>query len=501
MVRMVETRRFWWFALGQFALWSLLPELVFRNLPLDVVEGLVWGHGWPVGTYKHPPLQAWLLEIVAILGGRSDLAIYSLSAACLLVTYLAVWRLGNMLLAPAVALMGVLALGSCFYFATSIPEFNPNVVQMPLFALCGLWFWQAFQHNRWIDWLLLGLCGGLGLYGKYSFALMLASFGVFVLLEPTARRLWRSPGAWLAACVAALVFIPHVIWLQESGWLPFAYARSRTELAPHMGVALWWTVRFALNQLLVLAPVAIVLWLSRVHHGVRDGVARNLQQKTMIAKIISGWNTISPAQRYLMILAWSPFLFLLALSLFTGGKPRDMWGMALWPFIGLWLASLFKSGWERNVWARRVLWLALLIMPMATVSGAMLSVPFGFRPWRTEFSGKALAQAADELWQAQGWDKPLRIVLSDAWYGGTIAWYGRDRAQVMITGDQRYSPWVTAEMIREQGALVAWDPREGRTAPPGWATQYGAIVAQKTVLLPYGREQVPYALAVIAPQP
>jgi 4-amino-4-deoxy-L-arabinose transferase-like glycosyltransferase len=485
-VNPAEHTFFWRFALGQAALWTLLPALVFQNLPLDVVEGLVWGHGWPLGTYKHPPLQAWLLELAALLGGRTDVAIYAIGAGCLLLTYLAVWRLGRLLLAPSVALMGVVALSGCFYFATTIPEFNPNVVQMPLYALCGLWFWQAWQHNRWRDWLLLGLTGGLGLYGKYSFALLLASLAVFVVWEPTARRLWRNPRAWAAAALVILVFLPHLWWLQTHDWLPFAYAKSRTQLAEHMGQLLGWLGAFALNQLLVIAPVGIILWLARRPAGVTAPLPDP---------------TAAPARRYLAALAWTPFCLMLGMALLAGGKPRDMWGMALWPFIGLWLACRWHSSWAENIWARRAVWLVLAVMPLATLSGALLGVPLGFRPWRTQFSGQALAAAADKLWQDQNMSQPMRIVLGDAWYGGNIAWYGKNRAQVMLNGNPGHSPWVDPAMVRQQGALVIWDPRHGQTAPPLWATQYGAVSAQTTVILPYGREPVPYALAIIPPQP
>ena len=39
--------------------WTLVPTLVNRNLPLDVVEALAWGHEWEWGYEKHPPLSAW----------------------------------------------------------------------------------------------------------------------------------------------------------------------------------------------------------------------------------------------------------------------------------------------------------------------------------------------------------------------------------------------------------------------------------------------------------
>ena len=459
--RLPEEKIFLIFLIGQALLWWLLPTLAFHNLPLDVVEGLAWGQNWPIGTYKHPPLQAWVLEIAALLGGRTDAGIYLTGAFSLAVTYWAVWRLGSLLLPPAQALAGVLALGGCFYFATVIPEFNPNVVQLPLYALCGLFFWRGCQHNRLRDWFFFGVCAGLGLWGKYSFILMIASFGLFVLLEREARQLLYFKGLWLAAAVAAAVFLPHFIWLATHGWQPLAYAQSRAEPAAHFGQTLFW----------------IIAWLARGQAARRGASLR---------------------QRYLLMLAWGPFALLLALALLSGDKPRDMWGMALWPFIGLWLAGLLGSDWRRSRLARGVFFLAVAVMPLACLAGALLSTPMGYRPWRTEFPGRELAREAEALWRQQAGQRPLRIVISDNWFGGNVAWYSAARPQVMLF-DQRNSPWVTPQMLAAQGGLVIWDARNGRMQPPDLALPDEIAGERKIVSLPFGNESMMVGLAVIKP--
>ncbi|MEJ0062957.1 MAG: glycosyltransferase family 39 protein [Alphaproteobacteria bacterium] len=236
---------------------------LFRNLPLDVMEGLVWGHGWPLGTYKHPPLQAWILEIASVIGGHSDAAIYATGAGSLFITYVALWQLGKMLLPPAQAATGVLAMAACFYFATTIPEFNPNVVQIPLYALCGLFFWRGFRHDRLKDWLIFGLCAGLGMWGKYTFVLLLTGFPIFMLWEPQARRYGSVPAPYSAALTATLVFLPHLIWLIGHDWLPMQYAASRTEPVSYFWERFWWPVMFLLTQLLAIGPSIAIIWLAR----------------------------------------------------------------------------------------------------------------------------------------------------------------------------------------------------------------------------------------------
>src|SRR5579859_7538300 len=49
------------FALLHLALWTLVPTLLCRNLPLDVLEGIAYGQHWQWGYWKHPPLP-WILD-------------------------------------------------------------------------------------------------------------------------------------------------------------------------------------------------------------------------------------------------------------------------------------------------------------------------------------------------------------------------------------------------------------------------------------------------------
>lgn len=38
------------------AVWTTLPTLLYPNLPLDLIEALVYGREWQLGYDKLPPL-------------------------------------------------------------------------------------------------------------------------------------------------------------------------------------------------------------------------------------------------------------------------------------------------------------------------------------------------------------------------------------------------------------------------------------------------------------
>ena len=64
-------------------MWTILPSLLYPNLPLDLIEALTYGREWQLGYDKLPPLPWWLVEIVYRLGG-ADFAYYLLAQLCVL---------------------------------------------------------------------------------------------------------------------------------------------------------------------------------------------------------------------------------------------------------------------------------------------------------------------------------------------------------------------------------------------------------------------------------
>ena len=45
------------------AVWTVLPALLYPNLPLDLIEALMYGREWQLGYDKLPPLPWWLVQI------------------------------------------------------------------------------------------------------------------------------------------------------------------------------------------------------------------------------------------------------------------------------------------------------------------------------------------------------------------------------------------------------------------------------------------------------
>ncbi|MGA7990920.1 MAG: glycosyltransferase family 39 protein [Thermoanaerobaculia bacterium] len=119
-------------------------------------------------------------------------------------------------------------------------------------------------------WLALGVVLGLGLENKIS--VLWLGFGFFLGLVLTRERRWLAmPGPWLAGLLAALLFLPHVLWQVTNGWPMLEFMRNATR-AKYKAFPLSSFVREELLHFnLVAAPlwVAGLLWLLVAKDGRR----------------------------------------------------------------------------------------------------------------------------------------------------------------------------------------------------------------------------------------
>ena len=206
--------------------WTALPSLLYFNLPLDVIEAMIYGREWQLGYDKLPPLPWWLAEAVYRVFGVDD-SLYALSQIVVIIAFVAVWKTARPLVGATGALAAILIIDGLHYFNASATKFNHNVIELPLWALAGFAFYAALRRDKLGYWVLLGVAIGLAWWAKYFMVMLAAPFALFLVFDRDARRHLATPGPWIAAAVALAVMAPHLIWLVQNDFLPFNYAEAR----------------------------------------------------------------------------------------------------------------------------------------------------------------------------------------------------------------------------------------------------------------------------------
>jgi len=442
-------RLFGAFVLLHLVAWTLVPWLTSFNAPLDVIEGYAWGREWLIGTHKHPPMQAWWLEILAIISGRAPWAHYFASQLAIVIAFWAVWQTGRRITDDGKALLGVLLLEGIVYYNFTSPEFNPNVLQLPFWALACWSFHRAVKGNRWFDWSLLGLWAAAGLYTKYSMTLILGLLLGLLVFTPEGRQRLRRFGPYLTLAITFALFVPHFNWLAIHDFLPFTYAQSRTSQAVAWYQHLTYPLGFFAATALALAPAAV---LFLVFSG------RRLPLYGYGARELISFDRI-----FLHVVALGPITVLLLLSIILGFRPRDMWGACLWNFIGLW-AICFLSPIVTLAHLRRFAftWASVFILGIvAIISSNIVGVYFTQTPLRVQFPGQALAEKIIDKWQKITQKPSPAYVIGDTWLAGNISYYTPTpftslRPRVFIHGDSVISLWINPIDVKREGGILVW---------------------------------------------
>ena len=475
------------FLVLHFLVWTALPALVYPNLPLDLIEALTYGREWQLGYDKLPPLPWWMIELVYRTVGV-DVAFYALAQLALLAAFALVWATARPLVGAVGALVAVLILDGMHYFNYTAAKFNHDVIQLPLWALAGYAFHAGLKQGRTIDWVWLGLAVGVSLWAKYFVVVLAVPLALFLLIDRDARKALATPGPWIAFALAALIMLPHLVWLVRNDFLPFAYASARA--APTRGLIdhVIHPVIFAGSQVLFLLPALLIaaalIW-------PRPKVTAAAAADDFDRRII-GW------------LAFGPVATTIALSALSGRGTVAMWGYPLWLFLGLWIALTARTAIEPARLARvTASWVAVFVLfALAFIANYAVLPAIDHRYRAVLYPGDRLADEIARRFRAAT-GRPLVYVIGTMWDGGNVAHYAREQPRVLIDGDPRRAPWIDLGDLRSKGAAVVWTGGDPTVMPVGLRRIAGDAQVQAPFTLPFRRGDgtLTVGWAILRPQP
>jgi 4-amino-4-deoxy-L-arabinose transferase-like glycosyltransferase len=492
-IHQYPTRTFLAFLALHAVVWTVLPALFFINLPLDLIEGLVYGREWQLGYDKLPPLPWWMVEATHRLFGP-DLFFYALSQLTVLAAFALIWVMARQLVGPVGALVAILIIDGMHYFTFTATKFNHDVIQLPFWALTGFAYWAALRGGRTVHWALLGFGIGMAVWAKYFIVVQAVPLALFGLFDRDARKSLATPGPWIAVAVALGVMSPHLVWLMQNDFLPFTYADARA--AQFKGALDYLTKpsRFVLSQLGFLLPSLLIAapYLRRDVRTLETAANTELQVSATAFD-----------RRIVTLLAFGPAAMIVLLSIETGRDAVALWGYPLWLFLGLWIVLNARPLERVTLWRIVFLWGAIFIST-AVVFAIDYSFSQRFRPRYSAviYPGKQLgAEMSRRYRELTG--QPLAYVIGAMWLSGNIAYYAPERPRALIDGNPLRAPWIDLDDLRSRGAVVVWVAGDPKVLPPIFRAVAGAAEIQPPLTLPLhlgvGVTQVGWAL--LRPQP
>lgn len=183
--------------------------------------------------FDHPPIHVWLVGATAKLFHSEATFVLRLPFILLFAgsTWL-MFRLTALTFGERAGVWAALVLNLAPEFAVTtaswvLPD-GPLIFFLlgAGYAVRRLLATTALMHPlRW--WLAAGALGGAAMLSKYSAAFFFAGMLLFLVTVPAMRRHLATPGPWAGGLLAAVMFLPVLMWNAQHDWISFGFQGGR----------------------------------------------------------------------------------------------------------------------------------------------------------------------------------------------------------------------------------------------------------------------------------
>jgi 4-amino-4-deoxy-L-arabinose transferase-like glycosyltransferase len=404
-------------ALGVYVvLWTIYGAIAkgSQGLHYDMTEVVAWSRDLSMGYLKHPPLAGWIVWAWFSVVPLAEWSYYLLAMTMPAIALWFTWRLSADYLDIEKRIMGLALLTLVPFFNFHALKFNVNTVLMPAWAATTYWFLQSYRTRSLLYTVLAGVGAAACMLGKYWSVFLLLGLIVAALIDARRMQYFRSPAPWITAAVGLVVLAPHLIWLVQNDFMPFAYAMTVHGERP-LGAVLEGLAGYVAGSIgyvaIPLLVVQIAAWPSWA--TMADMIWPRDAERRLVAASF-----------------WAPFLLPVIGALASATEITSLWSMPAWTLLPVVLLSP-KAVRLNATDTRRVLIAAVAVPLIMLVAAPLIAI-------QAHRSGAAPAAAHARLLTAQieiAWHEatplPLRFVGGDAEIAYDVAAAASDKPRAL----------------------------------------------------------------------
>ena len=399
---------FFIFVLSHLLIWTVVPTITNKNLPLDVIEALAWGSNLDWGFNKHPPGSAFFPEIFFQIFGAQDWAYYFLSSLFVVISFYFVFKVADEILSSKLlSLFSVLILEAIYFYNFTTPEFNVNVCQLPFWSLVVYFSWKIYSSKeiKLSDCFFIGLFSAIGFLSKYLFVYLLASiFLLFIYLILIKKDRKFDFKYFITLEVFVILLIPHFIWLYGNDFITILYGLKRTGLEPSLINHFEQPILFLFKQIGTLLPFFFLIWL-------------------LVKKIQFKFNVKDKKLLFLLVINLLPIFLILITSAIMGSKIRTMWMTPFYLYFGVLFIYILKS--QINIKkTNSFLSGFLFLFFLSPIIYSYVSISQTDK--RTDYPGKEIASKVQLIW-SKDFNGEIQFVTGDEWKAGNLSYHLKSR--------------------------------------------------------------------------
>lgn len=427
-----EKKLFYTFLVVHLIVWTGIG-LIRTVMPTDALEGIYWGSFHDFGTPKHPPFAGWLTYL-AYMPFKSDFCVYLISQLFVLFGFMYIYKLARYFLDENKSMLSVIILEGCWCYSyiTGYYGFNPDVILLFMLPVITYYFYKCVKDNKSYDWIILGILVGIGFLNKYQTALVILPLAIWALMFK--RDVFKNKFFYIAATLAFLIFLPHILWLVKYDFYPLMYFEgelSSSSWLNHITAPL----TFLVMQIGLIAGSLLIYLILKLKFKSPFKFVENYDKKDF-------W--------FLLLVGLTPLIIHLIMGFMEGGTMRPRWGYEFWFLTGVMLFWFFPTQITQKEYKFTVKSAYVVMLIIFVSLGTLLAVEKNYR------SRYPVAQVFDdlkEIW-ANNVSTPLNYV------GGYIEWtlpltiYGDTHPKAILDNHGYKDPWLSQEDIKKSGVMI-----------------------------------------------
>jgi len=234
----------------------ILRFLYAGSFELLQEEAYYWNYAQhlDIGYLDHPPMVAVLISIATAVFGNSEFAVRIAALFCWCIAALFVYLYTREIYCRDTALQSaaIMSIVPAFFIF--------GLLMTPDAPLIACWAGTLYFSRRALVaqdgncWIGVGIFLGLGLFSKYTMALVGLALFVFLIVDKPSRRWLLKPHPYVAAVIALIIFSPVIYWNSQHDWASFLFQTqdrltSSSEFSTHELLA---------SIIILLSPVGFI---------------------------------------------------------------------------------------------------------------------------------------------------------------------------------------------------------------------------------------------------
>jgi 4-amino-4-deoxy-L-arabinose transferase-like glycosyltransferase len=430
------------------------------DLRTDEAYYWTWSKENVLSFLDHPPMIAWFIRFGTAIFGDTNFGVRFAGILAMLVTQLLLADIVRRVTHDVRAVvLAVLMPEAALYYGLLMAKVSPDVALIP-FAVAMVWALIRLNESgdgRW--WLAAGVFAGLALLSKFTAVMLMPAVAAFMLVPDWRRRWLLSPYPWLAALIAAVLFLPVLIWNAGHDWASFRFQFVRAT-ATHE-----WSLRTVGDFIGLQFGLVGFILLPVVLSGAALTAWRGYRRGDAVAILLST-SVIVPFA----------YFFWKSLTLRIG----DTWPMFMWPIgfaaAAINIAILSREGWPAWMIRSTMSW-ANAAIASGIVFVVLVFLYYVVTPWN--FIGKTdpiggeagYQQVADRAQAELQKTGATWIATTDYRTYAMLRWYFKERVPVIQINERgRYLGFRDPDMSLIRGHTGLYVGREPDNASPLWAS-------------------------------